>query len=147
MDKGEMERIVREFFDEAISRQDVEALDRYCSERYLWHAAEHRSEQLEDVSGLPAFKELCRTFFRAFPDFETELLDVVVGEDRVVARYVEGGTFAAEFLGYPPSGTKVTWPGIGIYRIEDGRIAEEWFQSVLEERVRAASESAGSRSS
>lgn len=141
-DKAELETIVRGFFDDAISKQNVDLLDKFCSENYLWHAAEHRSEQLEDVSGLPAFKELCRDFFRAFPDFETELIDVVVGEDRVVCRYVEGGTFTEEFLGYPPTGEQVLWPGIGIYRIEDGKIAEEWFQSALEERVKAASDAA-----
>ena len=144
MTKTELEQIVRSFFGEAINNRDVDLLDKYCSEDYMWHAAEHRSDQLEDVRGLPAFKRLCQTFFRAFPDFETELLDVIVGEDRVVARYVEGGTFSEEFLGFPPSGTKVTWPGIGIYRVQDGKIAEEWFQSALEERVQAASEAAES---
>lgn len=142
MEKSELEGIVRGFFGEAINNRDIEALGRFCSDDYTWHAAEHQAEQLEDVRGLPAFKELCRTFFTAFPDFETELVDVIVGEDRVVARYVEGGTFVSEFLGFPPSNTKVLWPGIGIYRIEDGKIAEEWFQSALEERVRAASEAA-----
>lgn len=142
MTKTELEQIVRRFFGEAINNRDVDRLEEFCSEGYLWHAAEHRSDQLEDVQGLPAFKELCQTFFRAFPDFETELLDVIVGEDRVVARYVEGGTFTDDFLGFAPSGTKVTWPGIGIYRIEDGKIAEEWFQSALEERVGAASKAA-----
>ena len=144
MTNTDLEAIVRGFFGEAINNQDVDLLDRYCSPDYVWHAAEHRSDQLEDVRGLQAFKQLCGTFFRAFPDFETELLDVIVGEDRVVARYVEGGTFSAEFLGFPPSGTEVRWPGIGIYRIEDGKIAEEWFQSALEERVKAASEASSS---
>jgi predicted ester cyclase len=63
---------------------------------------------------------------------------VVAGDDRVAVRYVEGGTHAGDFIGLPATGKQVLWPGIGIFRVEDGKIAEEWFQSAIVAKIQAA---------
>ena len=47
--------------------------------------------------------------------------------DKVVLRVTAGGTHEGEFQGIPPTGERVTITGIGIARIEDGRIAESWW--------------------
>lgn len=135
---SELGRIVRGFFQEAINGHDLQALDAYCSPDYRWNGSDHSADALSDLHGLGAFKRLVGEFFVAFPDFHTDILDEIVGKDRVVVRYEEGGTHASDFLGVPASGKKVIWPGIGIYRIENGLIAEEWFQSALIDRMRAA---------
>jgi predicted ester cyclase len=145
MSNDDSRTIVLDFFEQAINGHDIEALDRFCAEGYIWHGAEDESEQLPEVRGLPNFKRLVAAFLRAFPDFHTDIRDVITEGDRVTVRYVEGGTLAEEFIGLGPTHTQVLWPGIGIFRVEDGKIAEEWFQSAIVAKIEeAAAEAAGS---
>jgi steroid delta-isomerase-like uncharacterized protein len=137
--KEESQSIVLTFFEQAINGHDVESLDRFCSDDYVWHGAEDESEELPEVRGLVAFKRLVTAFFDAFPDFHVDIRDVVADDDRVTVRYVEGGTHVADFIGLKASQRKVLWPGIGIFRVEDGKIAEEWFQSALVPKLTEAS--------
>nr|WP_272877213.1 ester cyclase [Neoroseomonas eburnea] len=62
----------------------------------------------------------------AFPDWREEIEEVVFEADRIVVRYVSTGTQDGPFLDRPPSGAKVRVDGISIFRIADGRIAEQW---------------------
>ena len=55
--------------------------------------------------------------------------------DLVVIRYRATGTHAGEFQGYAPTGKRVTWTGINIYRIECGRIAEIWSEVDAQGRI------------
>ncbi len=52
--------------------------------------------------------------------------DVVTEDDRVVVRWTATGTQTGEFQGIAPTGKKVTWTGVNIYRFECGKIAEQW---------------------
>jgi predicted ester cyclase len=43
-----------------------------------------------------------------------------------MARNVVSGTHEGEYLGLPPTGTRVTYDEIFVARFTDGRIAETW---------------------
>ncbi|MBK8508391.1 MAG: ester cyclase [Candidatus Competibacteraceae bacterium] len=34
-----------------------------------------------------------------------------------------------EFLGIAPSGNELSWNGVALFRVVDGKIAERWFNS------------------
>ncbi len=63
----------------------------------------------------------------AFPDGKYVCDDIGADGDKVVARYHFTGTHSARFLGVAASGKKVNIKGIGIYRIDGGKIVEGWF--------------------
>lgn len=67
----------------------------------------------------------------ALPDVTVTFADAFGEGDRLVVRHVFHGTHTGSLLGIPPSGRTVTVSGTDIYRIEDGRIAEEWAQPDL----------------
>ena len=46
--------------------------------------------------------------------------------DRVVVRFTIRGTHLGKFMGVPPTGKKVTWSGINILRVADGKAIELW---------------------
>lgn len=52
--------------------------------------------------------------------------DVTAEGDEVVIRVTGRRTHEGEFQGIPPTGPQVTATGVGIGRIQDGRIAEAW---------------------
>lgn len=123
---NDAERLVRRFFTEAVSGHNLDLFDELCSPDYVWHGGSDPGA-IGDVHGIERFKAAVQTFFTAFPDLEATILDTVATEDKVVVRFVERGTHQGTFVGVEATGLPVEFYGIGIYRIEDGKLAEEWF--------------------
>jgi steroid delta-isomerase-like uncharacterized protein len=87
--------------------------------------------EYERLSDLPATKEGTLEFFRglmsAFPDWRMTVEDLIASGDKAVARVTVTGTQRGEFMGVPPSGTRVAVPVIDIMRFDDaGLVREHW---------------------
>lgn len=80
------------------------------------------------MRGREHWKQLASGYFTAFPDFQIRLEDLIAEGDKVVARWAWHATHQGEFMGIPPTSKQVAVTGIGVYRIADGKIAEEWVQ-------------------
>lgn len=65
----------------------------------------------------------------AFPQYEMDAEDVIAEGDRIVVRFTIRGVHKGDFMGIPPTGRQIEVPGIIIYRIADGKIAEHWIQT------------------
>jgi predicted ester cyclase len=68
---------------------------------------------------------------RGFPDLESTIEDLIAERDKIVAHWRAQATHRGEYMGIPPSGNRVNFTGISIYRIEGGKIAESWGVSDL----------------
>jgi predicted ester cyclase len=62
----------------------------------------------------------------SFPDWKEEIVDMISEGDKVVTRYKSTGTQNGAFNGLDSSGNKVTIYETSIYRIANGKIAEQW---------------------
>ncbi len=84
----------------------------------------------EAQPGTPDGPEGVRRFFTtaysAFPDFNAAIEDVIAEGDRVMIRSTVSGTHSGPFRGIPPTGKRVQFGLIDIYRVADGKIAEHW---------------------
>jgi predicted ester cyclase len=65
-------------------------------------------------------------FFQALPDVHATEQDLSESGDTVAARFVVEGTHRAVLWGVSPTGHKVRWDAIMIYRFADGKISEQW---------------------
>ena len=94
-------------------------------EIYGENFASHFIDGLESVGreALCAFISGHRT---SFPDWTEKVVDLVAEGDRVVSHYISTGTHLGEFQGVAATHRKVTIPEVSIYRLENGRIAEQW---------------------
>lgn len=81
---------------------------------------------LMDVKGPEEFKQLVRTYRNAYPDVHLTIEDVFAVGDRVAARWVSKGTHLGDIMGIPASGNEIEIMGISLFRIENGKVAEEW---------------------
>jgi steroid delta-isomerase-like uncharacterized protein/4-oxalocrotonate tautomerase family enzyme len=80
-----------------------------------------------DLVGPQALIDSLNPFYEAMPDWHVSEDYVVAQGDRVASRGTITGTHLGNFMGVPPSGKKVSWTGIIIYRLdEDGKIVERW---------------------
>ncbi|HLZ57032.1 MAG TPA: ester cyclase [Ktedonosporobacter sp.] len=72
-------------------------------------------------------RQIAGPFISAFPDLEVSIDFVVAEGDRVFGRMTERATHQGTFFGIPASQKRVEFTEMGIVRIEDGKIAESWF--------------------
>lgn len=79
-----------------------------------------------DVVGPGGVKNLIGALRAAMPDLRAEIDDFVAEGDRVAVRYTMSGTHTGELLGIQGTGRRVTFAGMNIYRLVDGKLAESW---------------------
>ncbi len=73
-----------------------------------------------------AAKQEAADFRQGFPDVESTIEDLIAEGDKVVARWTSHATHQGEYMGIPPTGNRVDFTGISVYRIEGGKIAQSW---------------------
>jgi steroid delta-isomerase-like uncharacterized protein len=81
--------------------------------------------------GLPPTKagtlEFFRTLLAAFPDMRMTVEDLIASGHKTVARVKATGTHKGEFMGVPPTGTRVDVLLIDIMRFDGaGLVSEHW---------------------
>jgi predicted ester cyclase len=110
--------IVRHYFDE-LDRGRTTPLH-LCTDDYRFHPA---GLPTMDRDGVKAFGD---AFFAGMPDLRHPLDELIADGDLVALRCRYEGTHDGELMGVPPTGRPVSAIGIGVMRIENGRIAEFW---------------------
>ncbi len=71
------------------------------------------------------YKQFLFSLLAALPGQFT-IEDLIAEGEKVVLRYTFRGTHRGQWRGVPPTGKPVTFTGIFIYRILDGKIVEGW---------------------
>lgn len=70
-----------------------------------------------------SYKQFFRDFGAAFANMRFETLAKVADADRVAVHFLVEVTHVGPFAGAPPTGRRVRFTGIAIYRMRDGLIA------------------------
>ncbi len=107
---------------EAWGRGEVEALDKYCTQDFVGHDLAIGPDF--DLDGL---KQRLTTLRQGL-DQRITSEDWLADRDLVAFRWRSDATFTGELMGLQPTGRRITWTGITIYRIRENRIAELWHQ-------------------
>jgi predicted ester cyclase len=76
--------------------------------------------------GIEGVLAASRTFRAAVPDLRAEVLALIVAGDHAVVRYRFNGHFTGSFGEQRGTGQPVSFLAIDVYRVADGRIAENW---------------------
>ena len=121
---GSNKATFRRFHDVTNSR-DLERIANLIDELVAPDAVIHTPLPIE-ATGPQLLKAVLGQLRRAFPDLHISVEDVIEEGDKIVARNTVTGTHQGEYMGIPPTGTRVTYDEIFILRFADGRIAETW---------------------
>lgn len=105
------------------AERNLEAFD-------LLHAADFIDRSPAGREGDAAsYKQSIRELYEAFPDFYTTVKDMVVDvdKDKVAIRWQARGTHQGTFMGFAPTGRRITFCGIEIVRIDaQAMVVERW---------------------
>ena len=117
----ENKRIVRAFIDAAFNEHQATRAAEYLTSDMKWHGG-----TLGTVEGRENFAGLISAIVSALPDLRNVEQDIIAERDIVSVRAVVDGTHKGDLLGIPASGKHVRWDAVDVYRVADGKIAEEW---------------------
>jgi len=117
MSLEENKAIVRKMF-EAFNKQNLDTLDEFIAPDYVDHPRQ--------LLGLESYKQHLRIYYKTFPDSHENIEDIIAEGDKVWIRLKGTGTHTGELRGLSPTGKKITWEAVSIWRIADGRVVEMW---------------------
>jgi predicted ester cyclase len=103
----------------ALNAFDLSAFPDIFTEGYVQHSG-------RSPSGLPAQVENARRLHDAWPDIQLQVEDRIIDADKVVARCLYTATHSQTVRGFAPTGRKISFATIDIWRVEDGKFAEHW---------------------
>jgi len=76
--------------------------------------------------GIEGAKAAHQIMLTGFPDYQTVIDDLFAEDDKVAARITMSGTHTGSFMGIPPTGKFISFTGMYIARIANGKIVEHW---------------------
>ncbi len=113
--------LIRRYYEELWNRWDLEAADELIAPDITF-----RGSLGIHVRGREGFRQYVRTVRKAFPDFHNIIEELIAEADKVVARLTYTGTHRGELFGIRPAGKRVSYSGVAIFRIANGKIADGW---------------------
>ncbi len=115
--------LVRRFFEDAPFHPEV--CDEIFAAHLPWHALYH-TDHPDFISDPQAEKTAYAHHVQQWGGWSESIDEMIAEGDKVMVRWTFHGKHQGEYLGIPPTGKQVTFSGIYIFRIADGRIAEVW---------------------
>ena len=99
---------------------DLAALEELTTPGFKYHLG---GQPPRDLNGMQQFITMTRG---AFPDWRVVIENIISKGEVVAVRWRGDVTHLGPFHGAPPTGRKITVTGINFYRLERGKVAEEW---------------------
>ncbi len=108
-------------YQEIYNSNDLEALGEVVSDNIL------TPKIMPGIpTGMEGAKAAHRIMLAGFPDYQTIIDDLVAEGDKVAVRITMSGTHTGSFMGIPATGKHVSFTGMYMARIVDGKIVEHW---------------------
>jgi len=112
-------KLVERLCSTVFQNHDFSYLDEIMMDDYI----QHNEDAQQGKAGFIKFHE---HFFKAMPDFTYTVKRIVAEDDIVMMHSTVTATHQGEWLGNPPTGNKLNFDTVDIFRIENGKIAEHW---------------------
>ncbi len=113
-------QVVRDFYEEVFLKHNLGIVDRYMHDDYIQHNPD--ADQ-----GRVGFIKFHEGFFAAIPDFCATIIQLVAEGDLVyVYNRITGTHTGAGFLNYPPTGNRIAFDAVDMFRLRDGKLCEHW---------------------
>lgn len=112
--------IVSRIWDEIWNLGALDVCEEVLAAGYIGHLP------LMTVRGPAEFRNLVEIYRQAYPNVHLTVDDVFAVGNRVAVRWVSRGTHSGPMMGIPPSNKNIEVMGISLFRMENGKVAEEW---------------------
>ena len=115
-------QIIEQYFYEVWNAGNLDKLEDLITPDYINHSPSTTNPE----PGPTGLKPIIAAMRAAFPDLNYQIEDLVITEDKIVARVIMRGTQSGDFFGLPPTNKKVEVSQMNIEAIRDGKISQHW---------------------
>lgn len=119
---GSPKQTVTTYTNDVWNQHRVDAIDKYYAPGYI-----HHDVSRPDVTTLKDYKAWASALQTGLPDIRVDIDDLLADGAMVMKRWTASGTHTGELAGIPPSGRRVQFSGVSVYRFSDGTIVESWY--------------------
>ncbi len=121
MPEQENKAIIRRWIEEGWNRGNLDVADELYAADFF---AESMEDGVEDLQGIKDVKEMVRRIRTAFPDIHFSIDYLIAEADMVVGAFTLQGTHQGDLYDLAPTGRRVQFKAIDVWRIQDGKISE-----------------------
>jgi steroid delta-isomerase-like uncharacterized protein len=105
--------VILKLYEQSLNKKNMGLLKDFVSENYTG---------LQGKKGVPAFEEPIAPLFKAFPDIQWKLDDVIAEGDQVAVKWSWQGTHTAQIANFTATGKTVSNTGMAVFEFKDGKI-------------------------
>ena len=116
--------LVRRYVEEVLNQRNLAVVDELFASTFVDH-----DSSMPEARGPSGIKRMAAMVHASFPDLHFKIEDMIAEGDKVVYRYSVRGTHQKDFMGIAATGKQISFTGIHIYRVGDGKLQEEWENS------------------
>jgi len=104
----------------AINERNLALLDELIAPDFVYHM------DTQQIQGLDVMRQVIEEEINGFPDMHVAIEGVIAEGEKVCIRLKETGTHTGKFRGLVPTGKKINYTAITIWRIVNGKVVEGW---------------------
>lgn len=119
MSSEENKVVIRKVID-AVNTQNLASLDELIAPDFVYHTS------TQQIRGLEIMKQGIMEELQSFPDLHVTIEDIMAEGEKVCVRLRETATHKTPFRGLAPTGKKLTYTVMTIWRIVEGKVVEGW---------------------
>ena len=121
MDTEANKAAIRRWIEEGWNRGSVEIADELFAPDFTADAMIEGTKALDSISALKAYVQGIRA---AFPDIRFTIEHLLAEGDLVVGVFSVEGTHKGVLWGIPPTGKRVSFKAVDVWRFREGKIVE-----------------------
>jgi steroid delta-isomerase-like uncharacterized protein len=115
-------QIVRDYVNAILIKRDFTQFEKFTTPEFKID----RSAVPEAIAGAKGLGAQMDMLYKAFPDLDLKIVDMIASNDKVLVRFEAPGTHQNEFIGIKATGKKAVWKGLVLYEMKDGKINHAW---------------------
>jgi predicted ester cyclase len=122
MTSEQLKHLIATYTDEAWNGRQVDAMDKYYATTYV-----HHDGARPDVRSLADYKQWARDLLAGLSDLHVAADDLIAEPGKAVKRWTATGVHSGDLAGIAPTGNRIAFSGISVYRFDGDRIVEGWY--------------------
>lgn len=122
MTETENKSIIRRLIEEGLNKRNPALIEEVYSTDYVGHDPERPAPRtMADLQ-----QGMVGLLGKVFPDGQYSIERLLAEDDLVAWHWFFRATHQGEIMGVPATGKQITFGGVNIFRLEGGKVVEDW---------------------